>query len=96
MKEAPSFTIPEMRYDLLKVNIPIEIEIGHQRLVFPDFFEFMADFSKEKIPGAVVVVTGDPKQFGHNWHCSLDSTKRKIDAIREVFLVPVLVLAIDP
>lgn len=45
-KEAPSFTISDMRYDPLKDRIPVEIELGHQRLVFPDFFEFLADFSK--------------------------------------------------
>lgn len=95
-KEAPSFSIPDMRYDLLKGRIPVEIELGHQRLVFPDFFELLADFSKGEIPCAVMVVTGDPHLFGHDWHCSLDSTTRKIDAIREVFLVPLLVLAVDP
>jgi hypothetical protein len=35
--EVPSFAIPDMRYDLVKADIPIEIELGHQRLVFPDF-----------------------------------------------------------
>ena len=95
-KEARSFSIPEMRYDLLKEHIPVEIELGHERLVFPDFFEFLADFSKSEIPCAVMVVTGEPQLFGHDWHCSLKSTSRKIDAIREVFLVPVLVLAVDP
>jgi hypothetical protein len=95
-KEAPSFSIPDMRYDLLKNRIPVEIELGHQRLVFPDFFEFLADFSKGEIPCGVMVVTGDPHLFGHDWHCSLDSTSRKIDAIREVFLVPLLVLAVNP
>ena len=94
--EAPSFSIPDMRYDLLKGRIPIEIELGHQRLVFPDFFEFLVDYSKEQIPAAIMVVTGDPELFGHNWHCSLSSTSRKIDAIREVFLVPLLVIAVDP
>ncbi len=94
--EAPSFSIPDMRYDLLKGRIPIEIELGHQRLVFPEFFEFLADYSKEQIPAAIMIVTGDPELFGHNWHCSLASTTRKIDAIREIFLVPVLVIAVDP
>jgi hypothetical protein len=95
-REAASFSIPDMRYDLLKGQIPIEIELGHQRLVFPDFFEFLADYSKGYIPGAVMIVTKDPEAFGHDWHCSLDSTTRKIEAIREVFLVPVLVLAVNP
>jgi hypothetical protein len=94
--EVPSFAIPDMRYDLIKANIPIEIELGHQRLVFPDFFEFLADFSKGHIPAAVMIVTGNPELFGHNWHCSLQSTKRKIEAIQEVFLVSTFVLAVNP
>jgi hypothetical protein len=97
-EERPCFSIPEMRYDLLKdeISIPIEVELGHQRLVFPDFFEFLADFSKGYIPAAVMIVTGSPVLFGKKWHCSLSSTKRKILAIQEVFLVPVLVIAVDP
>jgi hypothetical protein len=95
-KEQPTFAIPDMRYDLLKGTIPIEIELGHQRLVFPDFFEFLADYSKGRIPGAVMVVTGDPDLFGHDWHCSLESTRRKIEAVQEVFLAPLLVIAVDP
>lgn len=95
-REAPSFTIPDMRYDLLKGQLPPEIELGHQRLVFPDFVEFLADYSKGEISCGVMIVTGDPLKFGNDWHCSLDSTTRKIEAIREVFLVPVLVLAVNP
>ena len=94
--ERPCFTIPEMRYDLFRNGIPIEIELGHQRLVFPDFFKFLADYSQLKIPAAVMVVTSNPNEFGHNWHCSIESTKRKIEAIQQVFLVPLLVLAINP
>jgi hypothetical protein len=96
LEERPCFAIPEMKYDLLKENIPIEIELGHQRLVFPDFFEFLADFSKGYIPAAVMIVTGTPLKYGKDWHCCISSTKRKIEAIREVFLVPVLVIGIDP
>ena len=76
-KEQPTFSIEELRYDLLKNNIPIEIELGHQRLVYADFFEFMADYSKELIPLGVMIVTGDPNKFGHTWHNSLESTKGK-------------------
>jgi hypothetical protein len=45
-EEQPAFSVPGMHYDLLKDRVPIEIEIGHERLVFPDFFEFLADYSK--------------------------------------------------
>jgi len=95
-KEQRTFSIEELRYDLLKNNIPIEIELGHQRLVYADFFEFMADYSKEYIPLGIMVVTGDPTKFGHTWHNSLESTTRKISAIKESFLVPILVIAVDP
>jgi hypothetical protein len=95
-KEKSCFSIPELKYDLVKENIVIEIELGHQRLVYADFFEFMADFSKSHIPLGVMIVTGDPNKFGHTWHNSLDSTKKKILAIKEAFLVPVLVIAVDP
>src|SRR5262245_50992905 len=32
-KERRTFAIPEMKYDLLKGNVPIDVELGHQRLV---------------------------------------------------------------
>ncbi len=95
-KEKPTFTIEDLRYDLLKDHVPIEIEIGHQRLVYADFFEFMADYSKEQILLGVMIVTGDSEKFGHTWHNSLESTRRKIVAIKESFLVPILVIAVDP
>jgi hypothetical protein len=37
-EEQPAYSVPGMHYDLLKDRTPIEIEIGHERLVFPDFF----------------------------------------------------------
>jgi len=95
-KETHSFSIQGLKYDLVKGNICIEIELGHQRLVYADFFEFMADYSKGHIPLGIMIVTGDPNKFGHSWHNSLDSTRRKILAIKEAFLVPVLVIAVDP
>ena len=95
LKSAPKVTL-RANPDLVKEDIPIEIELGHQRLVYADFFEFMADYSNGHIPLAIMIVTGDPKKFGHTWHNSLESTKRKILAIKETFLVPVLVIAVDP
>ena len=95
-KEQSAFSIESLKYDLIKEGIPIEIEIGHQRLVYADFFEFMADYSKRHIPLGVMIVTGDPNKFGHTWHNSLKSTSLKITAIEETFLVPVLVIAVDP
>jgi hypothetical protein len=95
-RERPSEAIPSMKYDLWKEGIPVEIEIGHQRLVFPDFFKYLADYSKGFIPAGIMVVTNTPAAFGSSWHCSLQSTRLKIHAIREVYLVPTLVIPIDP
>jgi hypothetical protein len=57
-EEQPAFSVPGMQYDLLKDRLPIEIEIGHERLVFPDFFEFLADYSNGHIEAAIMIVTG--------------------------------------
>lgn len=96
LKERASDAIKSMKYDLWKSGIPAEIEIGHQRLVFPDFFKYLADYSKGHIPAGIMIVTNTPAAFGSSWHCSIQSTKLKIDAIREVYLVPTLVIPIDP
>jgi hypothetical protein len=95
-RERPSDAIQTMKYDLWKSGIPVEIEIGHQRLVFPDFFKFLADYSKGHIPASIMIVTNSPQMFGNDWHCSIQSTRLKIEAIREVYLVPTLVIPIDP
>ena len=97
-KEVGVATIRGLKYDLKKtgVPIPLEIEVGHERLVYADFFKFLADFSKSKIPAAIMVVTNDPLKFGHSWHNSLTSTKHKLEGVKENYLVPILVLAIDP
>ena len=94
--EVPSIAVPEMRYDLTTGNTVVEIELGHQRLVFPDFFEFLADYSHANIHAGIMIVTGNPRLFGHDWHCSIESTKRKIESIREFFLVPLLIIAVNP
>ncbi len=88
--------VPGMKYDLQKGLVALEIEIGHQRLVFPDFFEFAADHAKQNIAAGVLIVTHDPMQFGHDWHCSLASTKLKIASVADWLTVPLLVIAINP
>lgn len=93
--EQPVFTVPDLRYDLLKQNVPMELELGHQRLVYADFFKFLADYSQSKIPAGIMIVTGRPEHFGHNWHNSLTSTKKKLEAVSTALLVPILVLAVD-
>lgn len=94
--EQPCKAVPGMKYDLQKGLVSVEIEIGHQRLVFPDFFEFAADHAKQNIAAGVLIVTCDPMKFGHNWHCSLQSTKLKIASVAEWLTVPLLVIAVNP
>jgi len=94
--EVPAIAVPSMRYDLHDGKVPIEIELGHERLVYPDFFEFMADHAGLHIPAAIMIVTNTPLLFGHNWHCSIASTERKILAIQSIYLVPTLVIGVDP
>lgn len=94
--EQPCKAVPGMKYDLQKGLVSLEIEIGHQRLVFPDFFEFAADHAKQNIAAGVLIVTCDPMQFGHNWHCSLQSTKLKIASVSDWLTVPLLVIAVNP
>jgi len=95
-KEVPPMSVPDMRYDLYDGGIPIEIEIGHKRLIYADFFEFMADYSNSNIQVAIMIVTNDSNTFGHNWHCDLVSTKNKINAIKNIYLVPTYIVGIDP
>ncbi len=96
-KEVKCEAISGMKYDLVKdKNFPIEIEIGHMRLVYADFFEFLADYSKEFIKAGIMIVCNNPLKFGNTWHNSLKSTKKKIEAIKESFLVPILVIGVDP
>lgn len=60
------------------------------------FFEFLADYSKEFIKAGIMIVCNDPLKFGHKWQNSIKSTARKIIAIKETFLVPILIIGIDP
>jgi Restriction endonuclease BglII. len=94
--EQPCQAVPSMRYDLRKGIVCIEIEIGHQRLVFPDFFKFAADHAKQNVPAGILIVTSEPARFGHEWHCSLASTTNKINSIADWLTVPLLVVGIDP
>ena len=81
---------------MVKENVPIEIEIGHQRLVYADFFKFLIDYSNGHIPAGIIVATENPESFGHIWHNSRESTARKIEAIQKSLLVPILVIGIEP
>lgn len=50
-----------MRYDLYDGRMPIEIELGHERLVYPDVFEFLADDSAGHIPAGAMIITYTPR-----------------------------------
>ena len=95
-RERSHFSIPDLKYDLVKEDIPIEIEIGHERLVYADFFKFLVDYSNGYIPAGIIVATENPESFGHTWHNSRESTARKIEAIKRSLLVPILVIGIKP
>jgi len=96
-QEINSKAIPEMKYDLIKdENFPVEIEVGHMRLVFADFFEFLMDYAKGFIKAGIMLVCNDPSKFGNLWQNSLKSTKNKIEKIKESFLVPIWVIGINP
>jgi hypothetical protein len=94
--EKSLYTLPDLRYDLVKGEVPVEIEIGHERLVYAVFFKFLADYSARRIPAGVMVVTANPLEFGHKWPNSVANTKRKIEAIQSNFLVPILTIGILP
>lgn len=93
--EFPCYSANELAYDLHKNGLPIEVEIGHQRLVYADFFKFLSDYSNGRIHAAIMIVTDNPMDFGHNWHCSVASTKRKIESMSHVYLVPTLLIGIN-
>jgi hypothetical protein len=95
-REVSHFSVPDLKYDLLKSGIPIEIEIGHERLVYAVFFKFLVDYSNQQIPTGIVVATENPEDFGESWHNSRLKTQRKIEALSKFFLVPVLVIGISP
>ena len=94
--EKALYTLPELRYDLQSGEIVAEIEIGHERLVYAVFLDFLADYSANKIPVGVIIVTTNPTDFGQNWHNSVEATKKKLLSVQNSMLVPMLVLGISP
>lgn len=95
-REVSHFTFPDLKYDLMKNDIPIEIEIGHERLIYAVFFKFLIDFSNGHIPAGIIIATENPEDFGHTWHNSRLKTRRKIEALKTFLLVPILVIGISP
>ena len=95
-QEAKHLSIQDLRYDIMKNGVPIEIEVSHERLLYADFFKFLIDYSNDKIPACIIIATENPLDFGQTWHNSRMKTMRKIKAIIKLFLVPVLVIGISP
>lgn len=84
------------KYDLYRNEVPIEVELGHKRMVYADFFKFLADYSERSIPAGVMVVTENSEDFGKSWHNSRDSTLSKLTAIEDNYFVPLWIIGIKP
>lgn len=84
------------KYDLYRNEVPIEVELGHKRMVYADFFKFLADYSERSIPAGVMVVTENSEDFGKSWHNSRDSTLSKLSAIEDNYFVPLWIIGISP
>lgn len=84
------------KYDLFRNDVPIEVELGHKRMVYADFFKFLADYSERSIPAGVMIVTENSEDFGKNWHNSRESTLNKLSAIEDNYFVPLWIIGISP
>lgn len=84
------------KYDLFREGVPIEIELGHKRMVYADFIKFLSDYSNTDIPAAVMVVAENSEDFGNSWHNSRKSTVKKLRAIEDNYLVPIWIIGISP
>lgn len=84
------------KYDLYRNDVPIEVELGHKRMVYADFFKFLADYSERSIPAGVMIVTENSEDFGKKWHNSRESTLSKLSAIEDNYFVPLWIIGIAP
>jgi hypothetical protein len=84
------------KYDLYRNDVPIEVELGHKRMVYADFFKFLADYSERNIPAGVMIVTENAEDFGRSWHNSRNSTLQKLSAIEDNYFVPLWIIGIEP
>lgn len=84
------------KYDLYKNNVPIEVELGHRRMVYADFFKFLADYSERDIPAGVMITTESAEDFGKSWHNSRGSTLNKLRAVEDNYFVPLWLIGISP
>jgi len=84
------------RYDLYRNEVPIEVELGHKRMVYADFFKFLADYSERDIVAGVMIVTETSEEFGKTWHNSRDSTVNKLTSVEDNYFVPLWIIGISP
>lgn len=84
------------KYDLFRNDVPIEVELGHRRMVYADFFKFLADYSERDIPAGVMIVTENADEFGKSWHNSRASTLNKLSAVEDNYFVPLWIIGISP
>lgn len=84
------------KYDLYRNDVPIEVELGHKRMVYADFFKFLADYSERSIPAGVMIVTENSEDFGKSWHNSRASTLNKLSAVEDNYFVPLWIIGIKP
>lgn len=84
------------KYDLYRNKVPIEVELGHRRMVYADFFKFLADYSERDIQAGVMIVTENADDFGKSWHNSRSSTLNKLEAVEDNYFVPLWIIGICP
>lgn len=84
------------KYDLYRNEVPIEVELGHRRMVYADFFKFLADYSERDIRAGVMIVTENAEDFGKSWHNTRNSTLNKLRAVEDNYFVPLWIIGISP
>lgn len=84
------------KYDLYRNEVPIEIELGHRRMVYADFFKFLADYSERNILAGVMVTAENAEDFGKSWHNTRGSTLQKLEAVEDNYFVPLWIIGIAP
>lgn len=65
---SPSPRFESERKELAQHNVPIEVELGHRRMVYADFFKFLADYSELHIPAGVMIVAENADDFAGVHH----------------------------
>lgn len=94
--EFPNYSLPDLKYDMHKNRLPVEIEISYKRSIFADFYKFSIDHMNNNIHAAIFITTNNPMDFGHNWHCSYNYICNSLNNFGQIYQVPTLVIGIEP